>query len=188
MKKYSLIFLLSKQPQKNSKYKLYQKVPCFGERYGKQTPFCEEDVKKKRAALENQYLVKEVFANQSLVLEIHFLPSEKVLSCSARSTLQQRLVCQCLGSANKLISQEFQLRVCSVSTERQWYLTFGKRSKSVHKNYRGPTFIVCMFFPWCLSGRKFYLKIDDKDMSHLTLYILYSLAKKTNKNSSMRKL
>ena len=64
--------------------------------------------------------------NQSLVLEIHLLPSEKVLSCSARSSLQQRLVCQCLASANKPINQEFQLRVFGVSRVPVGYLTFRK--------------------------------------------------------------
>lgn len=154
---------------------------CFGEGYGKQIPFCRKDVgKKKKTALENYNSVKEVVENQRLVLEIHFLPSEKALSCSARSSLQHRLVCQCLGSANKLISQDFQLSVFGVSTKCWWVPHLQERLKSVRKSYWYP---LSKFksFTRCLSRRKNYLKISHRGMSYLILYILYFLARKTNK-------
>lgn len=66
--------------------------------------FCRKDFFLK-ASLGNYCSVKEVFENQSFFLKIHFLQSEKVLSCSARNSLQHELICLYLGSANKLISR-----------------------------------------------------------------------------------
>lgn len=83
--------------------------------------------------------------NQSLVLEIHLLPSEKVLSCSTRNSLQQRLVCQCLGSANKPINQEFQLRVF-VYPECWWVISpSGKIQVSPQKLLRTSFQYMCVF-------------------------------------------
>ena len=107
------------------KYKLYKKRPILVRGTESKLHFVAK-IKKKKSGLGNYNLVKEVFVNQSLVLEIHLLPSEKVLSCSTRSSLQQRFVCQCLGSANKPINQAFQLRVFGVSRVLVGYLTFRK--------------------------------------------------------------
>lgn len=96
--------------------------------------------------------------NQSLVLEIHLLPSEKVLSCSTRSSLQQRLVCQCLASANKPINQEFQLRVFGVSRVPVGYLTFRKDPRQSTKVTEDLLSIyVCFSLGASLRG-KFILK------------------------------
>lgn len=69
------------------------------------------------------------------------------------------------------------------------YLTFGK-DPSQSTKVTGDLLSIYVFFTGCLSGRKIYLKIADRGMSHLTLYILYFLARKTKKqkNNSMRKL
>ena len=92
--------------------------------------------------------------NQSLVLEIHLLPSEKVLSCSTRSSLQQRFVCQCLGSANKPINQEFQLWVFGVSRVLVGYLTF-RKDLSQSTKVTEDLLSISVFFTWFLEENLF---------------------------------
>ena len=136
------------------KYKFYKKCPILVRGTESKLHFVAKIKKKKKLGLGNYNLVKEVFVNQSLVLEIHLLPSEKVLSCSTRSSLQQRFVCQCLGSANKPINQEFQLWVFGVSRVLVGYLTF-RKDLSQSTKVTEDLLSIYVFFTWFLEENLF---------------------------------
>lgn len=128
-------------------------------------------IKKKKTALENCNLVKEVFENESLVSKIHLLQTEKVLSCAARSSLQL---------------QVYSLNKPRVSALGIWCIhralvgtSPSERSQSCHDGYAD---ILSIFRTSvrCLSRRKNDLKISSRDMSYLT-YFFYFLARKTEK-------